>query len=196
MSKKLKNIVDIRTGYGFRGKVVADPHGDIDVIQIKDITELHELDVDNLTTVKLKRAEKYLIHPGEVLFLSRGDRRIAMVVPELHRKTVASGYFFILRPIENNVLPGYLAWYLNMPLFQHRLRSLLLGMHMQLIAKSNFADLEIELPDLQTQQQIAQLNELQKREAKLMNQIQAKRAQLIQAITQNLLSESTNKKDH
>ena len=195
MKKKLKSIVDLRTGYQFRGKVVPDEQGDIDVIQIKDIDDRQEVDVSDLTPVTLEKAERHLVEPGDVLFLSRGHRMYGTVVPELERDTVVSSYFFVLRPKNDKVFPRYLAWFLNEPGFQRRLKSLVRGSQMPLVSRTDFADLQVNVPDLHTQQQIVRLNELMLKEAQLLDQLKSKRAELIEGVSRSLLSGRLKTKD-
>jgi hypothetical protein len=195
MKKKLKSIVDLRTGYQFRGKVVPDDQGDIDVIQIKDIDDRQEVDVSDLTPVTLDKPERHLVETGDVLFLSRGHRMYGTVVPELSRDTVVSSYFFILSPKIDKVFPRYLAWFLNEPGFQRRLKSLVRGSQMPLISRSDFADLHVNVPDLHTQQQIVRLNELMLKEDQLLDRLKSKRAELIEGVSRSLLSGRLKTKD-
>ena len=194
MKTKLEGIVEIRLGFQFRGKVVPAPQEGIDVIQIKDINGRLEVDVHDLTAVQVEKPERYLVEPGDVLFLSRGHRMFGTVVPELRREAVASGYFFILRPKSDKVLPRYLAWFLNEPGFQRWLQPLIRGSHMPIISRSDFAELPVIVPDLQTQQRIVQLNDLMLTEAQLMDQLKEKRAELISGVSRKLLSTSSRKK--
>ena len=198
MKKKLKSIVDLRTGYQFRGKVVPDDDGDIDVIQIKDIDDRQEVDVSDLTPVTLEKPERHFLQSGDVLFLSRVSRGHSMygtVVPELQRNAVASSYFFVLRPKSEKVLPRYLAWSLSEPRFQRWLRSFVRGTQMTLVSLKDFADLQVNLPDLHTQQQIVRLNELMLKEAQLLDQLKSKRAELIEGVSRSLLSGRLKTKD-
>ena len=195
MKKKLKNIVDLRTGYQFRGMVEPDKDGDIDVIQIKDVDDRQEVDVSDLTSVTLEKPERHLVEPGDVLFLSRGRRMYGTVVPELERDTVVSSYFFILSPKNNKVFPRYLAWFLNEPGFQRRLNSFVRGSQMPLVSRTDFAELSVNIPDLHTQQQIVRLNELMLKEAQLLDQLKSKRAELIEGVSRSLLSGRLKTKD-
>src|ERR1044071_5991056 len=118
MKRRLKDIIDIRVGYQFRGKVVPDPNGTVQVIQIKDTTADFKIRTDDLVPVNVDRPAPYLTQLQDVLFLSRGHRLYACVVPKVPANTIATGYFFILRPRTATVLPDYLAWSLNQPDFQ------------------------------------------------------------------------------
>jgi restriction endonuclease S subunit len=184
MKKRLRDIADIRTGYQFRGKVAPEPGGAVKVIQIKDITDQRRIRTDDLVTVKLDRPDQYVTQAGDVLFLSRGHRLFAAAVTEAPPVTIATGYFFIVRPKEENVLGPYLAWYLNQPAFQESLRPLIRGSHMPLVAKGDFQDVEITLPPLDVQHGIVCLNDLMDDERRLVDRLQEKRAELLRALAQ------------
>lgn len=185
---KLRAIVAITSGYQFRGKVEPDDDGPIDLIQIKDISDRRQLIVSDLTRVSIENADRYLVQPDDVLFLSRGHRMYGLVVPELRRDTVVSSYFFVMRPRSADVFPRYLAWVLGEPEFQHRLGTMIRGSHMPLISRSDFSDLSIPLPSLETQRKIVEINELMLREASLLDQLQARRAELVRGVSRQLLS--------
>ena len=184
MKRRLRDIADIRTGYQFRGKVMPEPDGTVKVIQIKDITDRHQIRTDDLVTVKLDRPDQYVTHKGDVLFLSRGHRLFAAVVVQAPPCTIATGYFFIVRPKGQNVLAPYLAWYLNQPAFQEALRPLVRGSHMPLVAKGDFQELSIPLPPLDVQRNIVRLNDLMDEERRLVDRLQEKRAELLRAFAQ------------
>ena len=98
--------------------------------------------------------------------------------------TVATGYFFVLRPSKGNVRPEYLAWCINQVEFQEAMRPLVRGSHMPLVSKVDFRDLQIRVPPLAVQDKIVKLNELLQRETRLLGELQKKRASLIHAVSQ------------
>jgi restriction endonuclease S subunit len=188
MRKCLKDIADIRTGYQFRGKLEPEPPGRFAVIQIKDIDENLRLKVEQLARFRPDRSpERYLVEPGDVLFLSRGHRMFAAAIEEPPPDTVATSYFFILRPKREEVRSGYLAWYLNQPVFQAELSLFVRGTSMPLISKSDIERFWIEVPPLNIQDTIAALDELSREERRLVTEIQAKRTGLIRAICEKAI---------
>src|SRR2546423_12829470 len=98
MKAKLSDIAEIRSGYQFREKVEHDPDGWVPVIQIRDLTDDFRLRTEDLIRVSMERTEPYLVGQGDVLFLARGHRLGAAAVTEPLVGTIATGYFFILRP--------------------------------------------------------------------------------------------------
>ena len=181
MKQRITDIADVRSGYQFREKVEHDPHGGVPVIQIKDVTGDFQLQTHDLIRVAMHKTEPYRVQQGDVLFLARGHRLGAAAVTEPVEGTIATGYFFILHP-SDRILPGYLAWAINQKGFQERMRPLVRGSHMPLITKGEFEGLTLDVPPLETQRLIEAIDCLHRRETTLIQLIQQKRAQLIDAV--------------
>ena len=160
MKKRIRDIAEIRTGYHFRGKVEAADDANVAVIQIKDIDDRLKVQVHDLLPVRLDNPDPYLVSQGDVLFLSRGHRQYATTISEPVRNTVATGYFFILRPDQFMVRSEFLAWSINQPEFQDSLRPFTRGSHMPLVSRSDFQDLTITLPAMAVQDRILALQQL------------------------------------
>jgi len=190
MKKRLKDIAEIRTGYGFRGKVTPDPIGKVPVIQIKDIDSDYRIRVSDLVAVNLDRPEPHQTTQGDVLFLGRGHRLYPVEVPAVGPNTIATGYFFILRPNTRVVLPQFLAWSLKQPDFQKSLRPYHKGTHMPMINLSDLENLTIQVPPLDLQRRILALNELLDQERRLAGAIQEKRNLLVHAVCYKLMLDS------
>ena len=183
VKKRLKDIAEIRVGYQFRGKVEPDPAGTVRVIQIRDIDSNCRIRGEDLVTVKLDRQEAGFSQQGDVLFLARGNRQFATLVAEGLENTIASGYFFIVRPKSGKVHPGYIAWWINQPEFQESLRPYVRGSNMRIVSKSDFRDMPILLPPLAVQEKIVTLNDLLSRESHLLMNLNAKRTALVHAVS-------------
>ncbi len=193
MKAKLAEIVEIRSGYQFREKVEHEPRGAVPVIQIKDVTGDFQLRTVDLIRVSMDRTGSYLVSQGDVLFLARGHRLGAVVVNEPLTGTIATGYFFILRP-SGRVRPGYLAWAINQREFQEQMRPFVRGSHIPLITKGDFQALRIEVPLLEIQDRIVILDELHRQERQLVAKIQARRTELIHLISQRAAKRRPGKK--
>ncbi len=132
----LRDIAEIQIGYQHRDKghpITTGSTGTHRIIQIKDL-DLEEpfkrevigrggsapyVWLDNLYQVTpAGDAERYLVSQGDVLFLSRGQRTYAVPVLQALENTVASYYFYILRPDPDRIDPEYLAWFINQPTAQ------------------------------------------------------------------------------
>lgn len=184
MKKRLRQIADIQAGHQFRGRVEADPSGEIPVIQMKDIDDDRRLNAEGLTRITLDRSPKAcLAAPGDVVFLTRGNRLTASLVPERATGALVSGFFFILRPRTGFVHPGYLAWCINQPSFQAQVRSSVRGTAVAIIAKADLQELWLELPPLAIQEKIAVVDDLIFQEKKLSLSLTQKRSQLLHALS-------------
>ncbi len=180
---KLKDIAEIRSGYPFRGRIEPQANGALRVVQIKDIKDGQPLVAADLVTVNLDRdPEAYSVNKGDVLFLSRGHRLFATPITEPLKNTIATYYFFVLRPRTGSVNPRYLAWYINQPPVQSELNAAKRGSHMPLVSRNDIEALQIEIPPLPTQKAIVNLAELGRRESELLAAIQEKRTGLINSI--------------
>ena len=195
MKKRLRDIAEIRIGYQFRGKVTPDPTSDVRVVQIKDIDSDLRVRVSDLTTVRIDKPEPYLTQAGDVLFLNRGHRLYAVVVPELEPNTIATGYFFILRPNYRVVLQEYLAWSLNQPDFQESLRPFHRGSHIPMVSRIDVEELRIQVPPLDVQRRILALNNFLDQERRLFAAILEKRSLLVQAVSRKLMHDPVTERD-
>lgn len=193
MKKKITEIADIQLGYQFRKKIEPAADGTNRVIQIRDFDN-HILKSENLSRVHIdKSVEQYLIRKGDVLFLSRGHNNWAVPIVDDLAATVAVSHFFVIRLKQHNVLPEYLAWYINQTPAQEYLYNIARrGTHMPLIPLSAFKGLAIEIPDITTQKKIVELSNLMGKEKKLLTELQEKRALLINAVC---LKASKSKKE-
>lgn len=198
---RLGDIAEIQLGYQHREKVVDVRHGSHRLIQGKDVvTEdlLFErlgahagwrIAADNLQRVTPKgNAARYRLRPGDVLFVARGTDNVAVPLnrqtvqpfPDDWDEVIAAYTFYVLRPDRSQVLPEYLAWFINQPPAQAILTRQSRGSRVKLLPKSVFAELEISLPTMELQTKIVELELLRTREESLLRQLIAARQQLVQ----------------
>lgn len=199
-TNRLKNVCAIQIGYQHRDKgqpIGATNDGSHHIVQIKDLdlerkfaTTVLELggtipylwSRDILKVTPAGDAERYLVRRGDVLFLSRGQRVLAIPVREALQDTIASYYFYILRPQADRVLPDYLAWFINQPSAQAYLESHQLGSHIKTVPKSAFEELEIALPPIATQRVIVELERFRQKEEHAMARLVKSRKKLINSL--------------
>lgn len=179
MKTTLEHIAIIQTGI-FAKPV---PEGEIVYLQAKHFDEngllasfLHpDLKSENIS-------EKHLLQPGDVLFASKGTRNFAAWYESKNPPAVASTSFFVIRLQSNLVIPEYLAWYLNNPYTLKILKGRAIGTSIVSISKTVLENLEISVPELNTQQIILKINKLQIREKSLMHQIEILNEKKIQQL--------------
>ena len=193
MKLKIKELADIRMGYQFRGRVENAPEAPYPVIQIKDLDEARRLDSSNLARVETHRDPRpYMAAHGDVLFLSRGHHPFATTLETPPPNAIVSGYFFIVRAKQEQVLPAYLAWYLNQQPFQTELRPVLKGTHMPMVALRDFVELHVEVPPIAVQESIVMLEALRSREQELLTQMREKRNELVQSVSLKAVRRSSS----
>lgn len=190
MQIQLRQVADIQIGYQHRDKshpIGAIASGSHRIIQIKDLAHAEfrggigpHLSSSNLYHITPSGdADRYEVRQGDVLFLSRGQRAIAAPVLEPLERTLASYYFYILRPDAKRVTAEYLAWFINQPTAQSYLERRQLGSHIKMVPKSSFEELEIIVPPASTQRAIVEIERLRQEEEHAMVRLADARRRLI-----------------
>jgi len=183
---KLGEIADIQIGFQSRERRrsnTARKDGSHWIIQTKDVDSEGNLLTNQLSKINpAGKIDRYLVTKDIVLFLSRGQNNIAITIHEPIQNTLASYYFYILRANLKHVLPEYLAWFINQPSAQGYFESAGQGSLVKMVPKSTFEELEIQVPSLETQRAIVQLDTLRKKEAVIMERLIRSRKRLINGL--------------
>jgi len=104
-------------------------------------------------------------------------------ITEYLKNTLAASYFFILKVKSENILPDYLAWFINQAPAQGYLHNFARrGTHMPVVPKSVFENLKVYVPDIETQKKIVKLISLTEKERNLLQSLQERRDLLIHTI--------------
>jgi len=164
---KLRNIckIDIRLGYALRSKVEQVPDGNMLFIQLKDITAdgvFNPSDVYRIQKDDYKPDQ--LIERCDVLFKSRGWHNSAAAVCEELTPAMAAFPLMVIRVDQNKADPRYVAWWINQRPAQKYFEQQATGSSLRLINRNVVAELEIQLPSLKRQKQIAELADLAREE--------------------------------
>jgi restriction endonuclease S subunit len=125
-------------------------------------------------------SEKHLLSHGDVLFAAKGTKNFATVYEHHNKPAVASTSFFVIRLTDNNVLPEYLAWFLNSNITQTLLKGQAIGTSIPSISKQVLENLEITVPGIETQKAILQITKLRHKEKALKQEIERLREKQIQ----------------
>lgn len=187
---RIQECADVRPGYSSKGAIVNEPDGSLQVITAQHVTkgEPYSYVAEHaLLIIPPKFYEKYLVIPGDILFMSRGANNYAVLVEEAPQPAIAPLTFFILRP-KPGVEPGYLVWCFEQKFMKARLNEIRTGAGTPMIPSNALRELTIPLPPLAVQRRIADLGRLQMREKKLLQQLVAEAERLNQAIGKQLLS--------
>ncbi len=188
-TRKLSEVATIRQGYHFRKKVMNDPSGNTYVIQASDIGESHKVMPDRLIKVQGSKIKPvYHLSPGSLLVKSRGTDYSASSFGLPGITAVAAYHFIVVAITSKDINPEYLCWYINRPETQYQLSLQAGGSYIKSLPAQALANLKIIIPPMQQQELIANVNRLIHWEASLIDEIKAKRAQLIQGILNNSVS--------
>ena len=166
---RLADACTIHTGYTARGRLEPAAAGGVLAIQLRDISPEGIVDPERLTRVQLDGlAERYFVRTGDVVFRSRGERNTASALDErLKEPALAVLPLMVLRPKRDVVTPEYLAWAINQPPAQRHFDSAARGTNIRMIPRSSLDDLELDVPDIETQGKIVVVDALAEREREL-----------------------------
>lgn len=195
----LGDVAVISTGYPFRKKVESEESGDLVLLQIKDLDVAEGADGSGVIRLNSSTGKyrKYLLKDGDLLFQCRGSRHpVAVVKPGL-RGIAASGLHTI-RPDSQQVLPEYVAWWLNHPNSQAKLREdLARGSYIPFVSKSDLAGFQIAVPPLTIQHKIVAIEQLRREERALNDRLMKRKQDLVDGATWAAATgEHSRKKDH
>ena len=169
MKLKLANIATIQSAYHFREKIENDKDGNIQFIQFKDIDELNRINYDNLSKISLPNIrQSQLLEKGNILMKCRGINFSASIIDKNVQNTIATSHFFILKIKNQNIIPEYLAWFLNEATTQKIIKLGVGGSYMQVLNKKFLENLEITIPSINIQKKIINLHSLGEQEQKLL----------------------------
>ena len=165
----LGDACTIHTGYTARGRLEPAAAGGVLAIQLRDISPEGLIDPERLTRVQLDGlADRYFVRAGDVVFRSRGERNTASALDErLREPALAVLPLMVLRPKRDVVTPEYLAWAINQPPAQRHFDGAARGTNIRMIPRSSLDDLELDVPDLETQKKIVAIDVLAEREREL-----------------------------
>lgn len=166
---RLADACTIHTGYTARGRLEPTTAGGVLAIQLRDISPDGLVDPERLTRVQLEDlADRYFVRAGDVVFRSRGERNTASALDErLREPALAVLPLMVLRPNRNVVTPAYLAWAINQPPAQRHFDIAARGTNIRMIPRSSLDDLELDVPDIETQERIVVIDALAEREREL-----------------------------
>lgn len=166
---RLPELCSVHTGYTARGRLEPVAAGGVLAIQLRDFTSEGLIDPKRLTRVCLNDvSDRYFVRAGDVVFRSRGERNTAAALDErLGEAALAVLPLMILRPNPEVVMPEFLAWVINQPPAQRHFDAAARGTNMRMIPRSSLDDLELNVPDIETQRKIIAVDVLAEREREL-----------------------------
>lgn len=178
----LKKVTTIQVGYQARASIKDEPSAKHRLIQGKDFDSFHRFRCDNLTAFYPERKpEIYSVCKEDILFQARGAVHFAYCIEDDLKDTLAAGSFYILRTTNEDLLPQYLAWWLNQTSAQAYFQSQARGTGMSFISKSTLSRLQVRIPPLSVQKKVVKIVTIAKHEQFLLERLSSLRSRLVKA---------------
>lgn len=195
MIQPLRDLVDVRAGHPFRGRVPEARDGNARVIQMRDVAPDGRVAWSALVRTRVAAHRKTHVpdwlQAGDVLFAARGQRNYAICLAEVPARTVCAQYFFVLRAKTERLLPPFLAWHINRSPSQHYLSANAEGSDQRSIRRGVLESLPVVVPDLGRQRLLVALAEAALRERQLSEALAHNRERELDALAHQLLLGAT-----
>lgn len=179
---KLRNIANVFSGVYAKGT----PTGEVACLQVKDLF----MSSPETTATRIELIPKLyncILKKGDLLFAGKGATYLCEIF-NFDIMAVPSTTLYAIRLRSNVVSPEYLRWYLNHPSVVATIKTAQAGSGTPLIHKPTLENLEVIIPDQETQSLIVELSFLQKREKEILETIAMKRTQITNQILINELN--------
>lgn len=144
----------------FRGKAVShkDPTGNIGVVNISNIGE-YEIDYSSLDHLEEeeRKVTNYLLKDGDLLIPARGTAIRVAIFKEQTYPCIASSNVIVIRAIDESLSTTYLKLFFDSPLGRKMLITRQQGTAVMNISYKELNNIEIPLPSVEEQKQIADI---------------------------------------
>jgi len=179
----LRDVARVQAGYLCRTRVEPAPGGTHRLLQSRDLSGDGQIDPTSLVTFHPERKpDLYRVSEGDILILARGQEHRAHLVRSDLSDTLASSVFHIIRPARDAVLPGYLAWWLNQPDVQAKIKAGSRGTGIGYVSRQYMEQVPVMVPPRDKQQRIADAMTLWHRRHAIQSQLDQKRQTMIHGI--------------
>ncbi|MCB9264787.1 MAG: restriction endonuclease subunit S [Lewinellaceae bacterium] len=191
MNKKLEDIAAISTGVFKKGS----PSGTAYYLQAKHFDEYGRFHPEGIITPEISmdgRLRKHLLQDGDILLVSKGFSNKACLYPAEVGPALASSTFLVISVKDEGVYPEYIQWYLNTSAMQAILSSLARGTRIPSLSKKALAKVEVQIPSIQRQKQILEMQRLWEKERALTFELIELKEALYQGFLFDLTKSNTN----
>lgn len=187
--KRLRDLVEIQSGYQTRRKVMEDPFGSHRLLQARDIRD-SKINWQGALCINPEGDPlRYLIRPQDILFIARGYENRAYFMPEAPESLLASTSFHIIRVTSPLLVPGFLGWWLNEREAQAYFGQFQVKMGFAYMSKKNLLNLKVPIPDKNTQTRISDVLQLWQKEQQLVSKISEAKEKIITSILLSAINE-------
>ena len=170
---KLGNIATVRSGLVLSRKQAREP-SDIryPLLNLRSINPGGYIEADQLDVFDAAEylSPEYLSQVGDVIVRLTAPYT-AILIDKVTAGMVISSNFVIIRADRRELLPEYLFWLINTPKVKRSIYENTSSNMLGAIKAKYFSDFEVPFLPIAKQQQIAAINELALKEAKLLRQL-------------------------
>ena len=184
----------IAAGHPFRGSIPHVDDGDVRVVQLRDVSSDGIVNWDH--TVKTKIGgwkEPDWLKTGDVLFMYRGTRTLAVHIYDVPFNAVCSPNFYLIRVIADSLLPEFLAWQLNQTPAQSYFRQHAEGSAQLHIRRAELEALQLTVPSMAEQRKVVELANSARSEALILENLIRNREKQLAAVAQHVLQANRGK---
>lgn len=176
-TKALRELVEIRTGYPFRGGVDRVTEGGCLLVQAGNIDgEAGDLTGEPKRIATPSNFREHVLHYADVLLIARGPRNDAATYTWGGGEAVAASHLMILRANTSRIaFPDYLTWFLNLPKTQAKIRAMRSESTVPFVSVEALGRLRVPVPSFDAQNAIAGIQKLSTQEQRLMEQLRRQR---------------------
>lgn len=190
----ITEICDIYSGFSFPRKPISEEITEYLILESSGLTSSGEIDQSSLVSVTSQQfpmPTKYL-RVGDVLIRGKGAHHQAAcyLYDNFGAPLIPTSYFLLLRVRsipEVKLLPEFLSWLLNQPKYQQALSNLAGGTTVKHLTKKRLSALEIDIPPLEKQRVLLELNKLRTKEQELESKYSALKNEPYLASCENFL---------
>lgn len=182
MKKKIKDICYLQPGIHMKVDEEVEKKNKGLLVNLRDFDENNHYLNTAIKVDTSKAKEKYFVGQNDILFSTR-MRFNAYQLPKSRTQYIASNSFVIIRTNRDEILPEFLMWSLNSPKVQNKLEHLVgTRSRVPFLSVSVLEELKIDVPSLEIQQKIIELDQLKNKERELIERIISLKEQYIQTI--------------
>lgn len=190
MKQSLSSIATVVTGATLRKKPIAVAAKDANTLlmQLGDLDTNGNIHVHTMTpSLMEKNFEGFIAKCGDLIFRGRGAGISVAVMSKTYLPVVIAAPLMIIRPNLKKTDPRFLAWSLTSDQAHRHYTQYSQGSAIVGIGKRDLDLLELNLPDLETQQKIAKLKDLETQVHLLLTRYQYVKSKLVGALINNII---------
>lgn len=193
---KLKDLAHISMGLAIARKK-AELSSDVQIpyklVSLKSFNSdgiyKHQYSDDFLSTENIN--DSHLVKKGDILLRLR-EPNYAVYIDKDYKDLIASSLMAVIKLHDNHIDPLYLTAYLNSSQTKKQLASDFQSTQIPTIKLSNIAELSINVPDIKTQKNLVQIQQLHLKEIELLEEIITEKTKLNKAIFEKISSREIN----